>query len=113
MTNNRGYTLEPVFGFCPDVKKAMDLMIGCEILEVRQNRSRNFVETEPNNIELLSIYEPLNEEESDFVDDCIDSIKINIDSPSMLLERKSDKKHFVVHINPIFQWWTIFEVIYE
>lgn len=109
----RGYSLEQINLHDTSAEYAAEFMKGCIIKEVRKNRRKTFIETKPNEIKLVPIFHELPENETEHIHKVIDGIEITLDSPSILLERLSDGKQFIIQISTEFSWWFVFEVVYK
>ena len=79
-----------------------EFMVGCKILEVIENRETYFIED--HNFEFVGVDVRKN--------DFISGIHIELGSPSLLIEREVDKKHFVISMCPV-SGWTVYEVVYD
>lgn len=85
--SNRGYSLSLAYDYEGETEKIIEFMQGCKILETRANTLKSYVDG-------------INKE-------------VLCDHPSFLLEHPEDKKHYVVHIDPIQFGWNLYEVVYD
>ena len=105
MSKKRNYKLEVLHTLGNNdnfIDLIKEFMVGCKILEVRDNRSKRYIGD--NCFEFIGC----NVTRTDYVF----GIEMEYDSPSLLIEREVDKKHFVISMCPIFGW-TVYEVVYD